>query len=296
MCQHHDSEDTMRRLATTLVGLLLAAAVVAPVSGQTAVTTADLDRLTTSLSEAESAITGLRSRDTARARQMTTDLDALREDVTYLKVKLRREGSVTREEYADVRDRISNLTARARGEATGPSTPTPTAQVNSTNDVPAGTELDVRLQSTLDSETAQVEDRFEATTVVDVRNETRVLIPAGSVMRGIVSSVEKAGRLDRSASLTLSFDQITVNGRAYPIRATVTSALKAGGYKEDAAKIGVGAAIGAILGGIIGGGTGALTGILVGGGGVVAATEGQDVELPVGTVLRTRLDTTLTVR
>jgi hypothetical protein len=28
----------------------------------------------------------------------------------------------------------------------------------------------------------------------------------------------------------------------------------------------------------------------------VAATEGQDVELPVGTVLRTRLDTPLSVR
>jgi hypothetical protein len=269
----------------------------APAAGaQATVTSADLDRLTTSLSETESAIATLKSRDTARARQLTTELDALREDVTYLKVKLRRDGSVTREEYADVRDRIDSLGARARGEATTAATSTsaPTAQTAGPNDVPVGTEVDVRLQSMLDSETAQVEDRFEATTMVDVRNQTRVLIPAGSVMRGIVSGVERAGRLDRSASLTLSFDQVTIDGRAYPIRATVTDALKAGGYKDDAAKIGVGAAIGAIIGGIIGGGTGALTGILVGGGGVVAATEGKDVELPVGTVLR--LDTPLTVR
>jgi hypothetical protein len=287
----------MRRLASAFAGVLIAAAMVAPAAGaQATVTTADLDRLTASLSETESAITALKSRDTARARQLTTDLEALREEVTYLKVKLRRDGSVTREEYADVRDRINNLGARTRGEPTTAAAATPTAQVAGPNDVPVGTEMDVRLQSTLDSETAQVEDRFEATTMVDVRNETRVLIPAGSVMRGIVSSVEKAGRLDRSASLTLSFDQVTISGRAYPIRATVTEALKAGGYKDDAAKIGVGAAIGAIIGGIVGGGVGAATGVLVGGGGVVAATEGQDVELPVGTVLRTRLDTPLSVR
>ena len=35
---------------------------------------------------------------------------------------------------------------------------------------------------------------------------------------------------------------------------------------------------------------GAITGILIGGGGVVAATEGKDVELAPGTVLRMRLD------
>jgi hypothetical protein len=287
----------MRRCALALVGLFIAVAMVAPAMGaQTPVTSADLDRLSSSLSEAESAITALKSRDTARARQLTTDLEALREEVTYLKVKLRRDGSVTRAEYTDVSDRISSLGARARGEPASSTTPTPTAQASSTNEVPVGTEMDVRLQSTLDSETAQVEDRFEATTMVDVRNETRVLIPAGSVMRGIVSGVEKAGRLDRSASLTLSFDQVTVSGRAYPTRATVTNALKAGGYKDDAAKIGVGAAIGAIIGGILGGGQGALAGVLVGGGGVVAATEGQDVELPAGTVLRVRLDTAVTIR
>jgi hypothetical protein len=76
----------------------------------------------------------------------------------------------------------------------------------------------------------------------------------------------------------------------------LTNALKAGGYKQDAGKIGIGAAVGAIIGGIIGGGQGALTGILIGGGGVVAATEGKDVELPAGTVLRVRLDAPLTIR
>jgi hypothetical protein len=54
--------------------------------------------------------------------------------------------------------------------------------------------------------------------------------------------------------------------------------------------------VGAILGGILGGVRGALTGVLIGGGGVVAATEGKDVELPAGSVLRMRLDEPLKVQ
>ena len=58
-------------------------------------------------------------------------------------------------------------------------------------------------------------------------------------------------------------------------------------------RIGTGAGVGAIIGGILGGAKGALAGILIGGGGTIAATEGKDVELPPGTVLRVRLDSAL---
>ena len=163
-------------------------------------------------------------------------------------------------------------------------------------EVPVGQQMDVRLQSTLDSGRAEVEDRFEATTLVDLLEGDRVMIPAGSVLRGVVKSVQRAGRIERRASLTLAFDQITINGRAYPPRATVTEALESGGYKQDAGKIGAGAAVGAVIGGILGGFKGAMAGILIGGGGTIAATEGKDVELPAGTVLRLRVDTPLDLR
>ena len=156
-----------------------------------------------------------------------------------------------------------------------------------------GVELDVRLQSSLSSDTAKVEDRVDATTVIDLEEDERVLVPAGSVVRGEVSAVHEAGRIDRKGSLTLVFNEIRVRGRTYPIRATVIEALESEGVKGEAAKIGIGAGIGAILGGILGGGRGALAGILIGGGGTIAATEGKDVELPAGTVLRIRLDTPL---
>ena len=109
-------------------------------------------------------------------------------------------------------------------------------------------------------------------------------------------SLAEDTRLERKGALTLAFDQVTINGRAYPIRATVTQAIGEWGVRGEAGKIGAGAGVGAILGGILGGVKGAIAGILIGGGGTIAATEGKDVELPAGTVLRVRLDSGLNLR
>src|SRR5439155_6356478 len=164
------------------------------------------------------------------------------------------------------------------------------------NEVPTGTEIDVRLENELSSTTAQVEQRFTATTVADLYQGNAVLIPAGSVVRGVVSSVNKATRTDRKGSLTVAFDQITIRGRSYPIRGTVTQALESEGIRGEMGKIGAGSAVGAIIGRIIGCAKGALLGVLIGGGGTIAATEGKDVDVPAGTILRVRLEQPLMVR
>ena len=106
----------------------------------------------------------------------------------------------------------------------------------------------------------------------------------------------KATRTERKGSLTVAFDQMTIHGRSYPMRGTVTQALESEGIKGEVGKIGAGAGIGAIIGGIIGGAKGALIGVLIGGGGTIAATEGKDVTLPGGTILRVRMDTPPAIR
>ena len=161
--------------------------------------------------------------------------------------------------------------------------------------VPAGQELDVRLQSTLSSDTATVEQRFEATTVVDLMQDGRVLVPAGSIVRGVVSGVEEAGRVDRAGRLTLSFDQVVVRGREHPMRATATRVFESGGIREEVGTVGAGAGVGGLIGGILGGVQGAVLGAVIGAGGVVAATEGADVELPAGSIVRLRIDTPIRV-
>jgi hypothetical protein len=162
--------------------------------------------------------------------------------------------------------------------------------------IPAGQELDVRLQTTLSSETSTAEQRFETTTAVDVTQNGIVLIPAGSVVRGVVSSVRPAGRVDRVGSLTLSFDQMTVRGRNHPIRAMATQVFESGGIREEVGTAGAGAGIGGVLGGLIGGVKGAVLGAVIGAGGAIAATDGKDVHLPAGSVIRLRLDSPVTVR
>jgi len=279
--------------------LSLAATGHAAAQGQN-VTQADVQRLQDALADAGRDVSAAHGRDAALATKLETELSDLRDDVAYVRVKLRKNETVPRTDYFDLRDRIDDLRARARGEAghaTGTnSTPTASSRGSSGLDVPTGTEFDVRLGQSLSSSTNLVEDRFEATTMVDLQNGDRVIVPAGSVMRGVVSSVTKAGRVERTGKMTVAFDQVTIGGRAYPIRGTVTEAIESAGIKGEAGKIGAGAGVGAIIGGIIGGLKGAMAGILIGGGGTIAATEGKDVDLPAGTVLRVRLDSCLSLK
>jgi len=263
-------------------------------------TTVDIQRLQDSIDDASRDVTDLRSRDSALASRLQTELDDLRDETIYLKVKLRKNETVPRAEYFEMRDRIDNVRSQARGTNRAASSSSGSSSASSSRqtrgarmDVPVGTELDVRLQQSLSSATAAVEDRFEATTLVDLKDGDRTMIPAGSVMRGVVSSVTKTSRLERKGSLTLAFDQVRINGREYPIRATVTQAIESEGIKGEAGKIGAGAGVGMIIGGILGGVKVAHAGILIGGGGTIAATEGKDVELAAGTVLRVRLDSGL---
>ena len=297
----------MLRIQSAALTALLVAVLAAPAAAQN-VTQVEIQRLQDNIFQASTDVSQLRSRDASRATQLQTELDDLREEVIYLKVKLRKERSLTRTEYADVRDRIEDLRTRARESrddryntytppAPEPARPaargtgtTGTTAARGALEIPAGTEMDVRLGQNLNSGVAQVEDRFEATTLVDVNVNGRTAIPAGSVMRGVVTAVEPATRTNRTARMTVSFDQVTVNGRAYPMRGTVTQAIEGEGIKGETARIGAGAGVGAIIGGILGGVKGALAGILIGGGGTIAATEGKEVDLPQGSVLRVRVD------
>jgi hypothetical protein len=313
--------NTLSLLAIMALCLSLAR----PAAAQS-VTASDIQRLQDQVYDASNDVSRMRgSQDTSSRLQGA--IDDLRDEVVYLKVKLRKEGSVSRSEYEQVQDRIEDVRSQARANApdsastdsgtwrpngtrsrtTGTSgtvgggviddrTRSEQSRTSSNGAIPSGQEIDARLEQQLSSETAQVEQRFEATTVADLYRGDEVLIPAGSKLRGVVSSVTKATRTERKGSLTLAFDQISVRGRSYPIRGTVTQALESEGIKGEVGKIGAGAGVGAIIGGIIGGAKGALIGVLIGAGGTVAATEGKDVVVPADTILRVRLDTPPNIR
>ncbi len=131
----------------------------------------------------------------------------------------------------------------------------------------------------------------------------RVVVPAGSnVTLKITAIHESENKGDKTGTLTLAVQDITVNGRTYAIDATVDQVdRQLVGRKTNAgdiAKVGAGTGIGAIVGRVIGGGTG---GAVVGGviGGAVGAqraveTKDRDVVVAagskVGLTLREKLE------
>jgi hypothetical protein len=305
----------MRGIHGAALAALLVASLAVPVAAQSgsSVSQSDIQRLQDNVFQASNDVSQLRSRDSARAGQLQGELDDLRDEVVYLKVKLRKDPQgFSRNEYSDVRDRIEDLRTRARNDyqaslnpppaprpaASAPRSTTGTSAAGQRGslEVPAGTEMDVRLSNTLNSGTAKVEDRFEGTTLVDVVVNGRTAIPSGSVVRGVITAVEPGTRTNRTAKMTVSFDQVTVNGRSYPMRGTVTQAIEGEGIKGEAGRTAAGAGVGAIIGGILGGFKGALAGILIGGGGTIAATEGKEVDLPQGSVLRVRIDSPVEIQ
>ena len=267
----------------SLVGTLLLTGVV--VMAQPAPDLATLDR---KMDEAQSAFSRAERAATMTDRTaLERDFRELQDELAYLRVKERRGETISERERRDFSARIDTFVRRANSMNTATTAP---------RTIAVGTELDVRLQTPLNSGTAQVEQRVEATTMVHLYQGDDLLVPAGSLVVGHVAAVDRATRADRKGSLSVSFTRLTVDGRDYDARILVMQALESEGLRGEAGRIGAGSAVGAILGGILGGIKGAVTGILVGGGGVLVATEGKDVDLPSGTVLRVRFDSTVTLQ
>jgi hypothetical protein len=165
--------------------------------------------------------------------------------------------------------------------------------------VPAGTALPLELMTPLSSETAQVETPVRAKLRQALVVDGYTALPAGTMLVGTVTDVDRAGRVQGRSRLAFRFDEAEVSGGREDLR---TNPLTFEGEEtkgEDATKIGGGAVGGAIIGGILGGGKGAAKGAVIGGAagtGVVLATRGKEVTLAAGTTLAASLAEPFSVR
>ncbi len=160
--------------------------------------------------------------------------------------------------------------------------------------VPTGTHATLRLSTWLSSKNAAEGDTFEATLKEDITLEGEVIVPAGVTFVGRVAAVEHAKRPSTAGKLTLVVDELlSGNGYSTPALGTITG-LEDGeeleGESRDAGKAAKTGVIGGVLGGLLGGVKGALLGIVLGAGGSLAASSGEDVELPEGTYLQVTFD------
>jgi hypothetical protein len=165
--------------------------------------------------------------------------------------------------------------------------------------VPSGTAVAIELRTAVASDTSTVEQTVRGTLRRAVVVDGVEVLPAGAPVSGSVTAVERAGRVKGRARLAMRFTSVTIDDDAVRM-STASIARQAAATKgEDAAKIGIGAGAGAVIGAIAGGKKGAVVGGTVGGAagtGVVLATRGDEVELPVGTALSTTLTQPLVVR
>ena len=114
------------RLNTLLTLALLLAGSARIASAQTNVTAADVQRLEDSIDDASRDVAQARNRDSRLASDLEEQLDDARDEAIYLKVKVRRNETVTRSEYSSLRDRVEDIRSQARGDVARGSSPSGT--------------------------------------------------------------------------------------------------------------------------------------------------------------------------
>lgn len=174
-------------------------------------------------------------------------------------------------------------------QAAAPQAPPPPVVI----DLPAGTDIRVRLDSDLGSKISQPGDSFSATVADDVMKGGDVIIAKGARAEGTVVDAKPLGKFKGGAALVLKLDRVRSRWGTYPVETSSISRAEKGKGKRSAAFIGGGAGLGALIGGIAGGGKGAAIGALAGGGAGTAGsafTGNKQIVLPAETLLTFKLD------
>jgi hypothetical protein len=175
----------------------------------------------------------------------------------------------------------------------------PTAPIARTFTVPDNTAIDVTLGTALASDTSRVEQPVSATVASPVVIDGTTVIPSGATLTGHVTHVDDSDKVKGRAELAFRFTRLRTGSVTYDIDTKPLSYVAESTKKDDAVKIGVGAAAGAVIGAITGGKKGAAIGTAVGAGagtGVVLATDGKEIRLAEGRKLKVSLSNPLTIR
>src|SRR5215467_8842529 len=175
--------------------------------------------------------------------------------------------------------------------------PRESAITTKTYELPAGTEISVRNEETIDSGKAVAGQTFPAEVTRDVRDAAgNVVIPSGSNAQIVIRSATKGGRFRGASDLVLDLQSLSVGGQQYLVSTTdlqQKGKQGIGANKRTAVYTGGGAALGAIIGAIAGGGKGAAIGAGAGAGGgalTQVLTKGGSIKVPSETVLTFQLD------
>jgi len=186
---------------------------------------------------------------------------------------------------------IAMLVPAAFAQSNNVIEPPPSAPPNT---IPAGTELQVRINDYISSEKAQPGDRFTGSLVVPVYINNSFSYPQGSMVEGRIIAIKDSGHLSNPGEMELVVESIRINDTSSVLNVN-TVIVRGGSHTgSNVGKIGGGAALGAIIGAAVGGGKGAAIGAGAGAGAgtaTAAATGKKPAIVDTETVLRFTLNT-----
>ena len=189
----------------------------------------------------------------------------------------------------------------ASGQPTGAPAPGAAPIVRPADvNIPAGTNLTIRINQRISVKDSRAGDRFDGEVVEPVMQENNmVAIPKGVRVSGVVVESHRRGHFRGRSILELRLTYLTLNGTRYALDTRDLTRTKKGKGKRSAAFIGGGAGLGMLVGGVATGGVGLLVGGLVGGGGGAALgglTGNRDINIPAESIVRFRLADNLVVQ
>ena len=106
------------------------------------------------------------------------------------------------------------------------------AQRDPTYRLPAGTRIRVKMDVEVSSRFASVNDTFIASVVTPVINNETVVLPAGSIIEGRVTKVERAAHAGRDGKLNVVFESLKL---AYGTR-KINGALASKAFSDQSSK------------------------------------------------------------
>jgi hypothetical protein len=171
------------------------------------------------------------------------------------------------------------------------------AQSSQPGEIPAGTELVIRTNDSIEAKAGETTQRTYSAEVareVESSNGT-TLIPKGSPVTLAILNSQEAGTTG-TQSLELAIQSVTIGGNTYNVQSgTVEQRGKEGlgGNERTGKMVGGGAILGTLIGAVAGGAKGAVVGAVAGAGAGAAAqvmTRGNEVRVPAESVLTFRND------
>ncbi len=165
--------------------------------------------------------------------------------------------------------------------------------------IPAGTVLPVRLDSGIGSDISRVEQRVNGHLSQAIVIDGITAIPAGSAVSGVVTDVQRPGKVKGRAHIGVRFSRLSVGEQSYTMATRANGWTGRSAKQKDARNIAVPAAGGAVVGAIVGGKKGAAIGAAAGGGAgtaYVMSTRGPEVRLGRNAAVSVRLTEPLRIR